>query len=325
MSRVGACLAAAGALTLSWSAFCAHRSHQEEASIAAAADAVHLLVEAGLDARPAQIEAAGTRSAAALALWPTEEAAGAARLVEVWRLGVLGGGSRDPRRFDAILDVLDTSLPGRAAWELAALARCRLEEECPAVEAAFPLLVADLGGTRWEGLRAPLTHAWLGLWVERGYETGSGVAWTHVRAGCLAAPEQLDESSPDDVLGLCLAAAGALVDYEQWFAWAHRVRRSEVVAPWGLDEARLHRVFTTASPGCRDLGLRMSGRWGKLVPEVVTAEHGFCYAAGMLALGCQHEAAEVIASGRQVYPGAPWSEMTGAYTPAGGRCYLDGG
>jgi len=325
MNRIGALLALIGGATLLWSGYGSWRVRREAAALSAATTAVHALVDAGLDARGPDFDVAQNQAATAMLLWPTADAVGASTLVEVWRLGVLGV-QRDPRRFDETIAQTPESLPARAAWELASLASCRAADErgCPEAEAAFTLLWDDLLGTRWDGLRAPLLHAWLGLWVERGYRTGSADAWNQVRTGCIANPEQLDEASPDDVLGLCLAAAGALADYERWFVWAHRARRNEVLAPWGLDEARLHRVFTTPSPGCRNLGLRMSARWGTLVPDVVTAEHGFCYAAGMLALGCQFEAAEVIASGRQVYPGAPWAQITRSYTPSRERCYLGG-
>jgi hypothetical protein len=323
MNRVGVGLSVAGVVALVWFGFCEWRGYRQQGATQAAVQAAHALVDAGLDARPTALAPAEALVADAIRWWPSGDATGVASLVAVWRRDVLGV-RLDPHRFDALVDAQPASLPGRVARSLVGAAQCRFEAACRDEERAYVRLDADLLGTRWDPLRAPLLRAWIAVWVERGYRDDDRAAWSRVLASCRASPEQLDESAPDAVLGPCLAAAGAVRDFDQWFAWTGFAGQPDVVAPWGADEARLQRVFSSPSPGCRDLPLRLSPRWGALVPQVSTAEQGFCYAAGMLALGCAHQAAEVIASGRRVAPTVPWSALTRSFPPGlTRRCYLD--
>ncbi|MES2644221.1 MAG: hypothetical protein V4850_32345 [Myxococcota bacterium] len=305
----------------------------------------HYKTDPAANADPDVVDRAARTAARAVEHADTPEALAANGLARVWDEGWHHANATwDEQKFLATSEVVRAAAAtGRAegvfahgllsanACKILPIADVRRPALCAAAERDYAqartLLEADPRG--W--LRFELWWSLAAMHGQRALEAvvRDDAAAAHAArvdglAVCERARSDLFEAPVNDSeLGQeCVPLAGGAGDIDAYLWWSGWLQDDDRAADGKLSTFNVERIYRGALPACGKLVVSKRNRRRKSLPETDnTGSSQFCYAAGLLALGCDGSAALVVASNTAMYPEQPWFRIGGKVS--GRACYLD--
>lgn len=173
---------------------------------------------------------------------------------------------------------------------------------------------------RWLAFESTWTHAYaLNAYADvlhaKGSTTMAERMWSSTLDLCLEGVNRLADGpvNAPELMEECAEAAGALEQYPSWIvsvAWLREnVEDKERKTPFKA----LATAYRSAHPDCHGLRLERHKKYGVLVPDLDTPRKSrrtdnqyFCYAAGLMALGCDDLYEETATFASRLAPDMPW-------------------
>jgi serine/threonine protein kinase len=163
-------------------------------------------------------------------------------------------------------------------------------------EAAERLARADRAWLRFEVWWTAAEHHNLlaaGWWAAGGRENAEA-EWRRTLTLCGQGTADIDDAPVNDVFlaRQCLVAAGGTGQYADYVGWARWLAGHDTSSQGRLTDWSAARIYQAAHPDCRTLERSRSSR-SAWIPHADTDTARRCYFAGLMALSCSTQAAEV--------------------------------
>ena len=154
---------------------------------------------------------------------------------------------------------------------------------------------------------------------ELGTESLAAELWERTVTLCVGASGRLGDGPVNgpELVEECAEAAGALGDFQGWSSLVDWLRANDRPADGGHSFKTLAAAYRSPHPVCHGLSLKRHAEYSGLVPDLSrpgesmeSDQQYFCYAAGLVVLGCSGLYDEVQPFARKLAPRMPWSELS---------------
>jgi hypothetical protein len=143
--------------------------------------------------------------------------------------------------------------------------------------------------------------------------------WGSTVSLCASAAGRLGDGPVNgpELVEECAEAAGALGDLQRWNSLVAWLRANDRPANGGPSVKALAAAYRSPHPACHGLHLERHSEYNVLVPDLSRPGHStgtdrqyFCYAAGLVALGCKDLYQEIQPFARKLAPQMPWEDLS---------------